>query len=85
MAEKETRVYTVPLKKIWVLPKYKRGPKAVRVVREFVQKHMGATTVNIAPELNELIWKRGIGHPPRRLVISVEKDEEGVATVSLAE
>ncbi|MBI2184409.1 MAG: 50S ribosomal protein L31e [Thaumarchaeota archaeon] len=85
MSEKEPRVYAIPLGRVRNLPPYKRAPKAIRTIREFVEKHMKTSEVKISTDLSEHIWSRGIEKPPRSVTVSVEKDEDGVATVKLAE
>ena len=84
MSEEVSRLYTIPLGRVDEVPRYKRAAKAMRVIREFVRKHMKTEEVKIAPEVSEQIWKRGIENPPRRVTVNVEKDKDGVATVSLA-
>ena len=46
---------------------------------------MKSESIIIDPKVNELIWRRGIEKPPRRIRVKVSKDEEGVVKVSLAE
>ncbi len=92
----EERFYTIPLRKVWTAPRKKRAPKAARVVRSFVLKHMKVQldTVEeeeepeklvIDNEVNEKLWSRGIEKPPRKIRVRVVKDKEGVVTVLLAE
>lgn len=94
----EERFYTVPLGKAWLMPPNKRAPKAVRILRDFVKKHMkleakiGAEEEETEPkrliisnEVNEKIWSRGIEKPPRKIRIKAAKDKEGNVTVYLAE
>ncbi len=81
----EERIYTVPLKKAWAAPRWKRAEKAVRVLREFAERHMKSTEIIIDPEVNEAIWRRGIQKPPRRIRVKMTKDEDGVVRVTLAE
>ena len=45
---------------------------------------MKATEVKIEEGVNERLWKQGIGNPPRRIKLEMERDEEGVVTVRLA-
>jgi large subunit ribosomal protein L31e len=81
----EERFYTIPLSKAWVSPRKKRAPKAARIVKNFVLKHMKVRTeaegeeeaekLVIDNEVNEKLWDRGI----------VVKDNEGIITVLLAE
>lgn len=91
----EERFYTIPLGKAWVAPRKKRAPKATRIVKNFVLKHMKVRTeveeeeepekLVIDNEVNEKLWNRGIEKPPRKIRVRVVKDKEGVVTVHLAE
>ncbi len=91
----EERFYTIPLRKVWISPRKKRAPKAGRLVKSFVIKHMKVRTETdeeeeaeklvISNEVNEKLWSRGIEKPPRKIRVRVVKDKEGVVTVLLAE
>ena len=91
----EERFYTIPLRKAWISTRKKRAPKAVRIVKSFVLKHMKVRTeaegeeeaekLVIDNEVNEKLWNRGIEKPPRKIRVRVVKDKEGVVTVLLAE
>jgi large subunit ribosomal protein L31e len=78
-----TRTYTVPLGVVFEAPPYRRAKKAITVIREFATRHMKATEVKVDVEVNELVWQRGIKHPPRRITLEMERDEDGVVTVRL--
>jgi large subunit ribosomal protein L31e len=77
------RVYTVPLSRAWITARHKRTPRALHILREFAEKHMKSSEIKIDTGLNEEMWKRGITKPPRRITVKMEKDEEGVVTISL--
>ncbi len=91
----EERFYTIPLRKAWISPRKKRAPRAARIVKSFVLKHMKVRTeaegeeeaerLVIDNEVNEKLWSRGIEKPPRKIRVRVVKDKEGVVTVLLAE
>lgn len=95
----EERIYTVPLGKAWIMPPNKRTPRAVRMLRIFIVKHMkleakkeGETEEEEEPsklvinnEVNERMWARGIEKPPRKIRVRAAKDKEGNVTVYLAE
>ena len=94
----EERVYTVPLGKCWIVPPNKRAPRAMRMIRSFVMKHMKleqrkaegeeeeeAKRLIISNDVNERVWGRGIEKPPRKIRIRAAKDKEGNVTVYLAE
>ena len=40
----EERIYTIPLRRVWISPRKKRAPRAVRVVESFIQRHMKVET-----------------------------------------
>jgi len=73
----------VPLRRAFEAPKYRRTKVAIRVIREFTTRHMKATEVKIDKDVNLLLWTRGIGNPPRRIKLEMERDEDGVVSVRL--
>jgi large subunit ribosomal protein L31e len=77
------RVYTVPLSRAWITARHKRTPRALHILREFAEKHMKSSEIKIDTDLNEELWKRGITKPPRRITVKMEKDEDGLVTISL--
>lgn len=77
------RTYVVPLVKARRKSVYKRTPRAVRILREFVKRHMKAETVVILPRVNEVLWSRSIRNPPRRIVIKAVKYDDGAVEVDL--
>jgi large subunit ribosomal protein L31e len=91
----DERIYTIPLSRAWIAPRRKRAPRAVSLVRNFIERHMkiGAgpeeegesERLVISNEVNEKIWSRGIQKPPRRIRVRAAKDVEGTVTVYLAE
>ena len=93
----EERIYTIPLGKAWIMPANKRAPRAMRMVRSFVTKHMKLEArredeeeeepkkLVISNEVNERVWSRGIEKPPRKIRVRAAKDKEGNVTVYLAE
>jgi large subunit ribosomal protein L31e len=92
----EERIYTIPLRRAWIAPRKKRAPRAMRIVKGFVQRHMKVETevkgeeeeegrLVISNEVNERLWSRGIEKPPRNIRVRAVKDKEGVVTLYLAE
>lgn len=81
----EERIYTVPLSRAWVVPRYRRAEKAITVLRAFVERHMKPETILIDTLVNEAIWRRGIEHPPRKIRVKLSRDNENKVTVTLAE
>ena len=81
--EELTRTYVVPLGVVFEAPPYRRAKKAITIIREFATRHMKAKQVSIDVGVNELVWARGIKHPPRRVKLEMERDEDGIVTVRL--
>ncbi len=83
----EERIYTVPLSRAWIAPVTKRAPRAMRILKVFIRKHMKAddNSIRILNEVNERIWSRGIEKPPRKIRVRAAKDRDGLVTVHLAE
>ncbi len=66
----EERIFTIPLKKAFRAPRTKRAKKAMKVIREFLKRHMKVEKLEdvvIGKSINEAVWKRGIQKPPRRI------------------
>lgn len=89
MATKETaavleRTYVVPLRKeSQKAPRWKRTRKTVRVLEEFLSKHMKSDNIKMSKSINEELWKHGIRNPPPRIKVTVTKDDKGVVHAEL--
>jgi large subunit ribosomal protein L31e len=81
----EERVYVVPLSRAKRAARYKRAPRAVRILREFIARHMKSEDVRIDGSLNERLWMRGARKPPSRIRVKAVKRDDGSILVSLAE
>ena len=95
----EEKIYTIPLSKVWIRPPNKRAPRAMHMIRSFVVRHMKLEVrrgeeeeergepkrLVVSNEVNERVWCRGIGKPPRKIRVRAAKDKEGNVTVYLAE
>lgn len=81
----EERVYTIPLRRAWISSRKKRTPRAVRLVKAFVQKHMKPEALVMSNEVNERLWRRSIQKPPRKIRVRAVRDKEGTVTLYLAE
>ncbi len=81
------RNYIVPFyPKLNTIPRNKRAPRALRLLKEFIKRHMKVDDENIyiGQEVNEYIWSRGIQKPPRRIPVRLVKYSDGVVEVFLA-
>jgi large subunit ribosomal protein L31e len=80
--DKIEREYTIPLRnKVMKVPAYKRAKKAIRVIREFLVKNMRIRDrdlgkIKLDKYLNQMIWSRGIKHPPHKIRIKAIKEGE---------
>lgn len=93
----EERLYTIPLGRAWIAPAQKRVPRAMRIIRDFVNRHMKLKVEGelveeeepkkliISNEVNERVWRRGIQKPPRKVRVRAARDVNGNVTVYLAE
>ncbi len=82
----DERIYTVPLRKAyWTGSRLRRANRSVRILREFVERHMKPEELLIQPEVNETIWSRGMQKPPRRVRIRATKNADNLVRVYLAE
>jgi large subunit ribosomal protein L31e len=79
-----TRVHMVPLRRAFEAPKYRRTKVAIRLIREFTTRHMKAKEIKIEKDVNLALWSRGIGNPPRRIKLEMERDDEGLVLIRLA-
>ena len=80
----EERIYTVPFyPKLAYSKRMKRAPRAIKILREFVQRHMKASNIMIAPEVNERIWSRSREKPPRRIRVRCLRTAEDKIEVHL--
>jgi len=75
----EERIYTVPLRQAWYGPRGFRAPRAVRLVKAFVKRHMKPEEDEIVmgEKINEALWSKGIQKPPRKIKVRAVKDKEG--------
>lgn len=84
------REYVVPLKRgVLNVPHYRRAKKAVRVLKEFMVKHMKVRDrdlrkVKVDINLNNEIWFRGIKKPMNKVKVKAKKID-GIVYVELAE
>lgn len=81
----EEKVYTIPLGRVWNIQQPYRTPKSIKLVRNYIKRHMKADVVKLQAGLNRFMWRRGIEKPPRRVRVRATKDKDGNVKVYLAE
>jgi len=80
----EERMFRVPLTSAWTAPIKKRTPRATKVLKSFIRKHMKTENVVISSEVNEVLWGRGIEGVPRHFRVRAAKGKDDRVTVYLA-
>ncbi|MEK6891217.1 MAG: 50S ribosomal protein L31e [Nanoarchaeota archaeon] len=89
MAKKETkenveREYIINLRReILKVPRYRRTPKAVKGIKQFIAKHMkivdrDTNKVKLDKWLNYELWHKGIQNPPVKIKVKVKREGENV-------
>ena len=81
----DERIYTIPLSQARKGPRTKWAKKAIRYLREYMQRHFKPEYLVISQKVNEKIWERGIQKPPRKLKVRATKNSDGLVVVYLAE
>ena len=73
------REYIIPLReKGRPVPRYKKTPKAVKTVKEFLVRHMkirdrDLNKIKLDMFVNEALWFRGIKNPPHKIKVRAIK------------
>ena len=74
----EEKFYDLNMRRIWsVPPRWKRTPRAVRFLRNYVSRRMKTDDIAISEETNQILWARGMSKPPRKIRVRVVKDKDG--------
>jgi len=79
-SEKIEREYIIPLREsMRPVPRYKRTPKAIKTIKEFLVQHMqirdrDLNKIKISKYLNELMWMDGIKNPPHKIKVRAIKE-----------
>ena len=81
----EERIYIIPLRRAKRAPRQKRAARAVKLVHEFLERHMKSKNIKLDQALNLKLWERGIKNPPPRIRVLVVKQDDGSVEASLAE
>ncbi|MGC9517038.1 MAG: 50S ribosomal protein L31e [Methanomicrobiales archaeon] len=79
------KVYVIPLRKVKNVPRTIRAPRAIRQIKEFIQKHMKSDEIKLDASVNEKIWERGIQKIPPKIKVKAVKEEDGTVEVTLVE
>jgi large subunit ribosomal protein L31e len=74
------RIYTIPLGEAYEASRNKRVPRAVKMLRAFISRHMKADgeRILLSGALNTFLWTRSIQKPPRRVKVRLVKDDGAI-------
>lgn len=78
--KKKEKIFTISLADAYRISGKKRARGAVIIIKNFLKKNLKAD-VKFTKELNESLWARGMGKPPRRIRVKVT-EEEGTLVAS---
>lgn len=77
-----SKIYTIPLRKVFNQPKTRRVNQAVKIIKEFLERHE-KREVKLDNSLMQTIWAKGREKPPREVKVKVS-EQEGLLKASLA-
>ncbi|MEA3329709.1 MAG: 50S ribosomal protein L31e [Nanoarchaeota archaeon] len=86
----QEREYIINLRReISKVPRYKKTPKAIKAIKQFIAKHMriperDLKKVKLDKYLNQEIWFRGIQNPLRKIKVKAKRNGE-IVNVELSE
>ena len=80
------QIYTIPLRGVKVAPRWKRAPKAMTIIREYLERHMKAESskIKLDKSINECVWERGTEKPPSFIRVRAAKYADGEVQAELA-
>jgi large subunit ribosomal protein L31e len=79
-------LYVINLSRVYWSGRRRRAPRAIRIIRDFIQRHTKADRVVIDSSINEYIFSRRYDKPPRRVAVMISRvsSEPLVVKASLA-
>jgi large subunit ribosomal protein L31e len=85
MVEKlEEQIYIIPLREVQHTPRWERGKRAMKAIRNFLARHMKSEEIKLDQSINEAVWERGSHKPPSRIRVRAMKFEDGQVQAELA-
>ncbi|HTY52307.1 MAG TPA: 50S ribosomal protein L31e [Methanomicrobiales archaeon] len=88
MVEKlKEQIYVIPLRDVQHTPRWERGKRAMKAIRDYLGQHMkvGSDEIKLDQSINEMVWERGSHKPPSRIRVRAMKFEDGQVQAELAE
>jgi large subunit ribosomal protein L31e len=85
MVEKlKEQIYIIPLRDVQHTPRWERGKRAMKAIRDFLAQHMKSEEIKLDQSINEAVWARGSHKPPSRIRVRAMKFEDGQVEAELA-
>ena len=85
MVEKlKEQIYVIPLRDVQHTPRWERGKRAMKAIREYLARHMKSEDIKLDQNINEAVWGRGSHKPPSRIRVRAMKYEDGQVQAELA-
>ncbi|MDD1669757.1 MAG: 50S ribosomal protein L31e [Methanomicrobiales archaeon] len=85
MVEKlKEQIYVIPLRDVQHTPRWERGKRAMKAIRDFLARHMKTDDIKLDQSINEAVWGRGSHKPPSRIRVRAMKYEDGQVQAELA-
>jgi len=84
----EERIIVVPLRKVLIAPRTKRAPRAIKLIRSHIARHMkiDEKDVWLDTPINEAVWMKGIESPPNKIKVKATKfKDQDLVEVTLPE
>ncbi|KXB06907.1 hypothetical protein AKJ51_02505 [candidate division MSBL1 archaeon SCGC-AAA382A20] len=75
----EEQVFTISLSDARKTQRHKRSAGAIKLIKEFLKKHLKVNEVKIDSSLNREIWRRGAENPPNKIKVRATKLNEETA------
>lgn len=70
------RIYTIPLRAVKKAPRWKRGNRAITLIREYLARHTKSEYIVLDSTINEKVWARGSQKPPSKIRVKVTEEED---------
>jgi large subunit ribosomal protein L31e len=82
----EERVYTIPLRAVKQVPRWRRSKRAITEIRQYLARHLSAEQdkVRLDRSINERIWEKGSKNPPNKITVRAMKFDDGVVEAELS-
>jgi large subunit ribosomal protein L31e len=70
------RIYTIPLRVVKCVPRWRRSTRAISAIREYLMRHTKSDGILIDRSINEKVWERGAQKPPSKIRVKVTEEED---------